>query len=423
MKKLSLIFSLIAVVLGLSSCNTDRDPVYQLPDQHLFKINPSPFANQYFELTPDGTFELTTSQPDYGFAAAATYSAKMSLTADFKESVEIVPQNDGASARMILPTKSVAEGILQLRGVTTVDEYNAAPEVDPRKLYFKAVCRINGVASSEVETENYICLNNVIGYCAIKEPRILFVVGDLPVSWGVDSKSKEEFINAGQILMETGVETDIYQGVVPLPAGSHLFRFYTALGDWGSDGALPSVGPLPNDNTNEPIVIGTDPTEYPAVPGKGSYNTAADFPGGDVTITVNMKSGKVSFQGGADPTMGKPFIYMVGAMTDWATPDDTNAEKYENWKLFDLDENGIYTATFQLEGKGDSNFRFAKNLGGWNGSAWIGCSNGNDYVINLPFDGTSDSSQNCWKLNPDYKNDKVKFTVNTNDNTVKFEKQ
>ena len=349
----------------------------------------------------------------------------MSLTADFKESVEITPENDGASARMIIPTKSVAEGILKLRGITTVEEYEAAPEAEPRKVYFKAVCRIKGVDSSEVETENYICLSHVQGYCAIKEPRMLFVVGDLPVSWGVDSKSKEEFINAGQVLMETGVETNIYQGVVPLPAGSHLFRFYTALGDWGGDGALPSVGPLPNDGTNEPIVIGTDPTEYPAVPGKGSYNTAADFAGGDVTITVNMKSGKVSFQGGADPTVGKGFIYIVGQLNGWVTPDDAHADNYADWKLFDMEGNGVYTATFQVTiAAGTScNFRFFKILGGWDNSPMMGCPEGNDTEVTMPYSGSYDNSGNNWKLPADCNDSKVKFTVDTNNNTVKFEKE
>ena len=69
MKKLSILFACLVAVLSLNSCKEDTDPQYNNPTE--FKLNTPALASQYYELTADGTLDLSWSQPDYGYAAAA----------------------------------------------------------------------------------------------------------------------------------------------------------------------------------------------------------------------------------------------------------------------------------------------------------------------------------------------------------------
>ena len=75
MNKLSIILAMAAVAVGFSSCEEDRDPVLQSPTT--FVLNQPEMADQYINLTPGEVIELACSQPDYGYAAVADYSAEM----------------------------------------------------------------------------------------------------------------------------------------------------------------------------------------------------------------------------------------------------------------------------------------------------------------------------------------------------------
>ena len=87
MKKLSILFACLVAVLSLNSCKEDTDPQYNEPTK--FVLNTPALAAQYYELTEDGTLDLSWSQPDYGYAAAATYKVSVSLLEDFSESMEL----------------------------------------------------------------------------------------------------------------------------------------------------------------------------------------------------------------------------------------------------------------------------------------------------------------------------------------------
>ena len=67
MKKLSILFACLVAVLSLNSCKEDTDPQYNEPTK--FVLNTPALAAQYYELTEDGTLDLSWSQPDYGYAA------------------------------------------------------------------------------------------------------------------------------------------------------------------------------------------------------------------------------------------------------------------------------------------------------------------------------------------------------------------
>ena len=115
MKKLSIFLSALAV-MGLAACNDDKTPVLNVPDS--FTLNTPPTAEQYYELTPDGTIELTCSQPDYGFVATATYSVEISLD---KETTYAVTSNNPNSAAFTINEADVAMGMCQLLGIENPD--------------------------------------------------------------------------------------------------------------------------------------------------------------------------------------------------------------------------------------------------------------------------------------------------------------
>lgn len=81
-----------ASALGLSSCSEtwDGNPVLETHDGIETKefLNTPVLENEYIMLSQsnrEGTFKLTCSQPDYGYAAVATYKVQVCLEKDFKD--------------------------------------------------------------------------------------------------------------------------------------------------------------------------------------------------------------------------------------------------------------------------------------------------------------------------------------------------
>ena len=113
---------------------------------------------------------------------------------------------------------------------------------------------------------------------------LIYLVGQ-PNGWSINESS----------YVLKAVEPGVYQGVFNIAAGSNIyFRFYTALGDWGGNAALPSIGALPNDDTNTPVQFTDGVYNGPCEPGKGSW-VLPSWDGGDITMLVDMNNWKVSF--------------------------------------------------------------------------------------------------------------------------------
>ena len=123
----------------------------------------------------------------------------------------------------------------------------------------------------------------------VTDGSIIYLIGD-PNGWN---------INDGSMTLKS-ISEDVYQGTFDLAAGNGIyFRFYTALGNWAGDGALPSVGPLPNDNTNVEVEFTDGVFNGTCQPGKGSWQLAT-WDGGDLTMKVNLKDWTVTFTVGSE---------------------------------------------------------------------------------------------------------------------------
>lgn len=290
MKKISVLFFALVALLATSSCKQNTEPRYQ--EATKFELNTPAMAQQYYQLTPDGVIDLNWSQPDWGFAAVASYTVQMALNPDFTtpavegaEPFFTIDQTfTGCSAAVSM--EKVAIGLCSLKNIKKEEQYVDEPA---GKVYFRVVGEIPQVAGSTI-TSNVICLDQVKGYCAVQSPGKIYLVG-APEGWkGPDASAADHYADWALYEADDAIGSKIYHGVFEVPAGNAMFRFYTALTGWDAD----SYGSQADDN---PIDYAFTEGEFIGniVKGKGSYNFP-DWAGGKMDITVDMNTMKVTIK-------------------------------------------------------------------------------------------------------------------------------
>lgn len=357
MKKFSIMFACLVAVLGFCSCEEDTDPQYQNPTE--FKLNTPALANQYYELTEDGTIDLSWSQPNYGYAAVASYKVQVSLTGEEDSYVECNSEYKTCYAQVKM--SEVAEAICLLRGIESEDDYTDEPA---RKVWLRVHSFISGIEGSDI-VSNAIVLNQVKEYCAIQSPGYIYIIGNVGNWTGPDAANAAALADWRLFESENAIGSKIYSGVFDMPAGQLIFRFYTELTGW--DGGA-SVGLQVDDS---PVAVTLTDGAYNGTlvaPGKGSIQID-NWEGGSMKITVNLNNNTVILEAGGVDTNGKAFIYLVGAPEGWAGPTEDNAAHYETWKLYDIAGNGVYTGTFDIPAD-NFMFRFYTALTGWDAASF-----------------------------------------------------
>lgn len=426
MKKLSILFACLVAVLGFSSCE-DTDPQYQNPTK--FVLNTPALANQLYELSADGTIDLSWSQPDYGYAATAAYYVQVSLDGTDSTFVECGTKYVKCYAQV--KASEVAEAICKLRGIESEDDYTDEPA---RKVYFRVRALIDGIEGSEI-LSNVIALNQVKEYCAIQSPGYIYLIGNVGGWTGPDAANADALAKWRLFESETAIGSKIYSGVFDMPPSSTMlddlgnvqgliFRFYTELTGW--DGGA-SVGMQAEDN---PVAIQLVDGMYNGTlvaPGKGSVQIL-DWAGGSMKITVNL-SGKVPsmiIEAGGVDTNGKNFIYIVGAVSGWIEPSEAYSAHYEDYKLYDLEDNGVYSATFDLAAD-QGMFRFYNTLCGWTGTDSFGVkeNDGDNVDVELTdgvYTGNYVVGKGNWNI-AGWEGGKLAISVDVNTQKVTFTKK
>ncbi len=407
MKKISILFACLVAVLSLNSCKEDTEPQYNNPTK--FTLNTPALAAQYYELTEDGTLDLSWSQPDYGYAAPASYKVSVSLLEDFSESMELTSEYKICYAQV--PESEIAEAICKLRGVTSEDDYTDEPA---RAVYFRVSAKINGILGSDI-ISNVIKIDQVKEYCAIQSPGFIYVVGAFTGWTSPDAGAAGHYADFRLFESANAIGSKVYTGIFDVPAGQAMFRFYTALTGWDAD----SYGSQTDDN---PIDCTLDGGIYngPIVKGKGSFNFP-DWAGGSMKITVNMNNMSVIIEAGGVDTSNSPFIYLVGAPSGWTEPSADNAAHYEAWKLYDVEGNGVYTGTFEVNA-GEFMFRFYKELTGWDAASFGSQAEDNPVDIVLTdgvYTGAATDGKGSWNCS-DWVGGKVEVKVDMNAYQVTF---
>ena len=110
-------------------------------------------------------------------------------------------------------------------------------------------------------------------------------------AWSVTESGAEDIYKPFKLYDWKG--DGVYSGTFQVDADKATFRFYTELGAWGDDGALPSIGAGPNDANVD--FNWADPFKGNCVPGKGNWNFAG-WPGGLMDMTVDTNNMTVLFK-------------------------------------------------------------------------------------------------------------------------------
>lgn len=297
MKKFYLIMALMGVALGFTSCSEDRDPKYKDPTQ--FKLNEPAMMDQYIVLQENNTLELSCSQPDYGFSAVANYSAEMSLSPDFAETVVLNPINNHV-AKMYFKQNDVALGICKILGIDSEDVFNQKyPDgFSFMPVYFRAICQISGVASSRI-VSNTVQYNHIQPYFAVATQGVMYLVGNVTgyigdgefedSGWKDPSASNADYYQRWRLLEpEDAFGSKVFYGTFDLPAASMIdgglyFRFYSALTGWDDD----SYGTQEADEAVQYPEWTDAVFSAPMVKGKGAY-AFPNYVGGMTQIVIDM---------------------------------------------------------------------------------------------------------------------------------------
>ncbi|MCM1377981.1 MAG: SusE domain-containing protein [Clostridium sp.] len=309
MNKLALTAALLPMMaLALTGCKDDTQPRLETPKADSFELYAPAMNNYTYYLSADGTIELTTSgQPDYGVATPTQYQVQVSLTNEWKEKED--PENPGVmipdtyyilktvNTQSIITVKDVemATAMCSLMGIQEPEDEalfnpNAVRVYVRVAAYVADPASLTGYVPYSYILSNVITLNSVKPYFVVPKPGELYVIGDYQ---GWDVKGTDTTV----ALIETEIGSQIYEGYINMTADQAKtgFRFYTELGDWGSDGSLPSVGAAANDGDNQSVEMDEGIYNGSCTQGKGNWSIQ-NFEGGWMRITVNMIDMKVTFR-------------------------------------------------------------------------------------------------------------------------------
>ena len=296
------IYALTGVLLlrgmAMTGCKDDTEPRAQIPTE--FILNTPPMVNYTYDLAGDrsSTVDISVSQANYGMALTPVYTVQLSLSGEFNAPFVIDEETGVASGdyytlygaftnvHIQIPAEMFSIGTTALQGYTDKEEEASYVEKD-MPVYVRVISTVGSWANGTIAS-NPILLPSVRPFFALRQPGQIYLIGE-PQGWDIS--------NPSWALSEAdnGIGSNIYYGRFNADAGTFgPFRFYTELGDWEAN----SVGSQADDN---PIQYDFDTDfengvfEGKAVNGKGSW-TINNWPGGDIRMTVNLKTMEVVFE-------------------------------------------------------------------------------------------------------------------------------
>lgn len=293
MKKIfSLLTLACAFITAFTSCKEDTEPRIGVPSE--FVLNTPPLASSTYILSSTSSIDLTWSQPDYGLGLVPTYTVEIAKARAEGEAYDndewIALDGSYTQAAVAVPGEAFAMGVCKLFGYDDPDNFDGSPR--PVAVRVKSdIANIITNPGMALIYSNPIVLKSVVPYFAVKLPAKLYVIGDVS-GWD---------INNGAVYISepaNGIGSNIFSGTIEFTAeqAANGFRFYTALGSWGDNGMLPSVGANADDGDNATVTV-NDSGVYSGscVYGKGNWNIT-NWPGGKMRITIDLNTKKVAFE-------------------------------------------------------------------------------------------------------------------------------
>lgn len=184
MKKIYNIIILMTLFGFFWSCQDDDKVVLQQPTS--FVLNTPKYASGIYDLKNTESIEFTTSQPDYGFTAAAIYRVEVSLSQDFNDYVTLSGSHN--TAKFTIDAADLALTLVGMHGVTEEAEYPA----DPHPLYVRLSSRLNEKDAGKVYS-NVITLPQVKGFFALDPvlmPENMYMIGNVAGDWNWDNATE-----------------------------------------------------------------------------------------------------------------------------------------------------------------------------------------------------------------------------------------
>lgn len=297
MKKISIFLASVFALLCFASCEDDKEPVYTPASSDSFELLQPGLADQYYELTENGTFDIyCKSVPNFGNGhpvGPTIYGAQVSLTPEFVDAEvdeegnvttaanykAIKAQNN--SSKMIFNDSDLAEAICQLKGLTKDDVGYVFSQTET--VYFRATCRVDGIEGSDVVSKNCVSLNKVMPYFAIPSPGFIYLVGQ-PEGWAGPTEGNATHYEDWKLFeKDDAIGSKVYYGTFQINQGEATFRFYTSLTNWDTD----SYGSQVDDNPIDYELDANGGYTGALVKGKGSLQFST-WPGGLMDIKVDM---------------------------------------------------------------------------------------------------------------------------------------
>lgn len=373
MKKITYILTTMALAFGAVACSETKDdnPVLNpIPADGGYQnfLNVPEYANQYLTLTKDteeGTFDMTCSQPDYGFAAAATYSVQVSFDPFDTKSREGEDEEEGLPTSVTLsttyhncaainiPNSELANAIVAMRGYDSPDAVPSPYE----PLYVRLIAQIfNGseLVPNTTVYSNAITIKGVsLTYIPAVEaglPTGLFLRGGMN-NWGNDAgfdvNSPWEFKTTTEAGVYVVEDAQINKGV----------EFKVADMAWGDVNAGYSGSDI---QINVPYTLQNGNNA-------GNLVCPADFMG-DVQLVI--KGGNyilTMIPYAEEEKAGEPAnIYLVGSLTDWgfeAGYQFKYAKYVDNWVLENVTVKAGAEFKIAAGGWGDPNCGLSNQAG------------------------------------------------------------
>ena len=287
----------VAIAMLFTACDSDRDDNPVLGPNNTaseFVLNTSPVSEQYIQLSPDNTVNLSWSQPNYGVNTVVNYKVQVGLVEN-----GAVKWNDNfletafTTCNVNVSGEEIAKAICQIDGFATEDDY---VDMGFREVAMRVCANVQKTTQEEVDgtsiMSNAVTFKHMAAYCMIPSLAYIYVIGNCS-GWKEPSKGNADAL-ADWRIYETEIGNKLFHGVINMPdyTGDVLtFRFYTKLTGWdGGD----SYGFKVED---EATVVELKDGVYTGVgmTGKGSWSFE-NFPGGDFDITVDLNKNTVRFE-------------------------------------------------------------------------------------------------------------------------------
>lgn len=231
MKKIIYSFAIAAVALGFSSCKEtwDENPVIKGHEgtvQADFLNNPAlqDYPIMITQKNNTGTFHLTCSQPDFGYAAIATYKVQCCLDDKFEEGTYIEIKQAFYNCAEINPVNSdIAAAYEKLLDVKS--------EADLPTPYNRLYMRLRAYIEQSPENTQYVSnpvyFDQVAAdYLAIWVPDVaknMYLRGSFDAGWGA--------LPEWQFYTGTEENTWVIKGIVTLAKDT---QFKVADSSWGA---------------------------------------------------------------------------------------------------------------------------------------------------------------------------------------------